>query len=150
MPSPLPPPPRPLPTPPAPVPGPAISLAPVVACAPVSGLGAVTTTGGTGSGMTGVGATTGVALERKLGGEGLPLAAVLWRGGGGGMRSGGGGGGGGATPNTAMLRSTTCGRWTVSPLSNSQNISACTPPAASAATRRERFSGAAIVQVTVP
>ena len=32
--------------------------------------------------MIGGGAATGVARERRLGGAGLPFAALLWRGGG--------------------------------------------------------------------
>src|SRR3546814_2278682 len=54
-----------------------MSALPCVGSGPSNGLIEVTTTGGTGSGMIGVGVATGVAREVMLGGAALPSALGL-------------------------------------------------------------------------
>lgn len=131
----MPPPPSPSPAPPAPVPGPAMSAAPEVVCAPVDGWSAVTTGGGTGGGITGSGATIGVAVERRLGGAGSPggRRRCDWERA---LRSGGGGGGGGGTWKTESPLSGACRQELASPAIRSHPSSPCSASAAAAPFRR--------------
>src|SRR3546814_9983052 len=89
-----------------------MSALPCVGSGPSNGLIEVTTTGGTGSGMIGVGVATGVAREVMLGGAALPSALGLSLGWTVTFSGVGGRGDGGATPNTLSVESTTWGRGT--------------------------------------
>src|SRR3546814_7323851 len=92
-----------------------MSALPCVGSGPSNGLIEVTTTGGTGSGMIGVGVATGVAREVMLGGAALPSALGLSLGWTVTFSGVGGRGDGGATPNTLSVESTTWGKGTFSP-----------------------------------
>src|SRR3546814_11093542 len=87
-----------------------MSALPCVGSGPSNGLIEVTTTGGTGSGMIGVGVATGVAREVMLGGAALPSALGLSLGWPVTFSGVGGRGDGGATPHTLSVESTPRGK----------------------------------------
>src|SRR4249919_1567912 len=76
VPLPEPPLPVPVPTPPAPVPGPTTFDAPWVRSLPLLGVCVTGIGGGTGSGIRGLGATTGVAWLRIFLGEAAPSSSL--------------------------------------------------------------------------